>query len=487
MKNKLIESKNHLSAKEQIKINNYIITKNFLDKTLVIDVNNANWVRTNETGSQVLKLIDGKLSVEDIIKEISKIYNVPEGLIDEDIISFINNCYEKGMVFSGERGLVQSRSKKKVTNNLLKTVYINVTEQCNLRCPYCYLDGPNNEIRDLEIEDWKKVLKEINQMHVDDLFFTGGEPLLRNDLFDILEDVELENIKTKGLVTNGTNITSKNIDEICDNFNIVQVALDGVNKETHEISRGKGTYNKVIKAIDLLKVALDESKIDQVLISMTIFNENKKEIRDMVRFAYSKNFNLSFFNVLPVGQAKNSKKLNWLNSDQYMQVIIEAYNEYTKIVAENIQKGKKTNFYIKPSNIKYASIYTSEPICNCGLGIKELSISSDGTVYPCRGLNVHDFSIGNIKDSGLIDLYQKSLERFSSISVDKIPECGACSIRYFCGGGCRIYGYIKGDLHGKDPNCKLYKSSIYSAMLCKDRNIDELIDTTKMMYETKID
>ncbi|MDW7728027.1 MAG: PqqD family peptide modification chaperone, partial [Candidatus Methanoperedens sp.] len=445
------------------------------------------WIRTNETGSRIFKLIDGKLSVENIIKEISKIYNVPEDLIDEDVISFLNNCYKKDIISSCERDSVQSKFKKKVADNLLKTVYINVTERCNLRCPYCYLDSSNNEIHELEVETWKKTIKEINQMHVEDIFFAGGEPLFRNDLFDILEDANLENIKTKGLITNGTNITSKNIDDICDNFNVVQVALDGVNKETHEILRGKGTYNKVIKAINLLKVALDESKIDQVLISMTIVNENKKEIRDMVRFAHSKKFNLSFFNVLPVGQAKNPTKLNWLNADQYMQVIIEAYDEFSKIVAENIPTGKKTNFYIKPSNIKYASIYSSEPICNCGLGIKELSISSDGTVYPCRGLNVPDLSLGNIRDSGLIDLYQKSLERFSSISVDRIPECGACSIRYFCGGGCRIYGYINGDLYGKDPNCNLYKSSIYSAMLCKDRNIDELIDTTKIMYENKID
>lgn len=478
-----------LSTKEQIKINDTIIIKNLMNKTLVVDVKNANWIRINDTGSQILKLIDGNLSIEDIKKEISKIYNIPEDLIEEDITYFINNCYKKGMIVPSAI-LAPDKSNAEATNCLLKTVYVNITERCNLECPYCYLEDSNdgnNKIQELKVEDWKRVLKEINHMHIDDLFFTGGEPLIRKELFDILEDTDLKNINTIGLITNGTNISSKNIDKICDNFNIVQIALDGVNKETHEISRGKGTYDKVIKAIDLLKIALDDSKIDQVLISMTISHENKNEVREMVRFAYSKNFNLSFFNVLPVGQAKNSKKLNWLDSDQYMQVIIDAYNEFSKIVAENISRGKKTDFYIKPSNIRYASIYASKPICNCGLGIKELSISADGTVYPCRGLHIPELSIGNVKDNEMLNLYQKSLERFSSISVNKIPDCGICDIRYFCGGGCRIYGCIRGDLYGKDPNCKLYKSSIYSAMLCKDRNIDELIDTTKIMYQNKIE
>jgi radical SAM protein with 4Fe4S-binding SPASM domain len=487
---KLLEKQ--LSSGEKIKLNDSVTTKEFLDETLAINVDAASWVRTNETGSEILKLVNGNYSTEDIIKKISKIYAVPEKLISEDIISFIANCHKKGILVSnkGKSSLYEigNMTMKKSVNSLdtvdnsLNTVYIDITEKCNLKCPYCYLDCSSNRATELKAEDWINTINEIDQLHVENLFITGGEPLLREDLFDILDSANFENIKTTGLLTNGTMVNSENIDDICDSFNVVQIALDGVNKETHEISRGKDTFDQVLKAIELLKLALDNSKLDQVLISMTVFEENKTEVSEMVRFAYSKNCNLSFFNVLPAGRANKSGGLHWLTSDEYSKVVIEAYKAFSEIVNENLKKGKKSSFYVKPSNVNYGSIYTTEPRHNCGLGIKELSIGSDGTVYPCRGLHFSDLSVGNIKDNELHVLYKKSVERFSNVTVNKNPACRSCNLKYFCGGGCRLYGYLSGELDGKDPNCKLHEASIYSAMLCKDKNIDEWIDATESMY-----
>ena len=344
----------------------------------------------------------------------------------------------------------------------------------------------NSTTNELTTEDWISLIDEIDNLHVENLFITGGEPLLRDDLFDILNNANFKNIKTTGLLTNGTLIDSENIDDICENFNVVQIALDGVNKKTHEISRGKNTFDRVLNSIELLKSAHDSSKLDQVLISMTVFEENKAEVSEMVRFAYSKNCNMSFFNVLPAGRANKFSGLHWLTSDEYNQIIIDAYRTFNEIIDENLMKGKKTSFYIKPSNVNYGSIYTTEPIHNCGLGIKELSIGSDGTVYPCRGLHFSDLSVGNIKDNKLYTLYQKSVERFSDVSVDKNIVCKNCNLKYFCGGGCRLYGYLNGELNGNDPNCKLHEISIYSAMLCKDKNVDELIDTIESMYKISL-
>lgn len=490
LENKLLEKQ--LSSREKIKLKDSVVTKNFLDITLAINVDTASWIRTNETGNEILKLVDGNFSTEDIIKQISKAYAVPETLIEEDIISFITNCHKKGIIV-GDKGNSPLNEPEKITIHgqsgstnpifsSLNTVYIDITEKCNLKCPYCYLDCSGNRMNELKAEDWIKTIKEIDQLRAENLFITGGEPLLREDLFDILNGANTKNIKTIGLLTNGTTINSENIDDICDSFNVVQIALDGVNKKTHEISRGKETFDQVLKSIEILKTAFDDSKLDQVLISMTVFGENKAEVSEMVRFAYSKNCNLSFFNVLPAGRANRSSCLHWLTSDEYSQVIIDAYKAFSEIVHENLKKGKNTSFYIKPSNINYGSIYTNKPVHNCGLGIKELSIGSDGTVYPCRGLHIPDLSVGNVKDSELDSLYKKSIERFSSVSVNKNLACKSCSLKYFCGGGCRLYGYLSGELNGNDPNCKLYEASIYSAMLCKDKNIDELIDTTETMY-----
>jgi molybdenum cofactor biosynthesis enzyme MoaA len=372
-KNKTVDSdskllEKQLSSREKIKLNYSVTTKCFLDETLVINVDTASWIRTNETGNEILKLLNGSFSTEDIIKKISKTYGVPEKLIEKDIISFITNCHKKGIIVSnkGKSSLNEPRKMalKKPVNLLhtvdhsLNTVYIDITEKCNLKCPYCYLDCSDNGINELKAEDWINTIDEIDQLHVENLFITGGEPLLRDDLFDILNGANFKNIKTTGLLTNGTMINSENIGDICDNFDIVQIALDGVNKKTHEISRGKDTFDQVLKSIELLKSALDNSKLDQVLISMTVFEENKAEVNEMVHFAYSQNCNLSFFNVLPAGRANKSIGLHWLTLDEYSQVVIDAYKAFSEIVSENLKKGNKTNFYIKPSNVNYGSIVT---------------------------------------------------------------------------------------------------------------------------------
>lgn len=489
---KLLEEQ--LDSKEKIKLNYSVVTKNILDDTLAINIGAAGWIRTNKTGDDILKLVNGSLSTEDIIKKVSTKYEVPEKLIEEDIISFITNCHKKGIIVGSKEHILRDvgnlaiekpvNSFNTITSSL-DTVYINITEKCNLNCPYCYLDCSNSKINELKTEDWINTINEIDKLHVENLAITGGEPLLREDLFEILNEANFENIKVTGLITNGTMINSKNLDDICENFNVVQIALDGVNKETHEISRGKGTFDRVLKSIELLKSALDNSKLDQAFISMTVFEENKAEVSEMIRFANSKNCNMSFFNVLPVGRANKSSSLHWLTPDEYGQIVIDAYKIFSEIANENLSKGKRTNFYVKPSNMKYSSIYTTEPRQNCGLGIRELSISADGTVYPCRGLHFPKLSVGNIKDSELHALYEKSVERFWDISVDTNPACRGCDLKYFCGGGCRVYSYLNGELNGKDPNCKFYEASIYSAMLCKDKYIGELADILETMYNTK--
>jgi len=479
-----LTSENILDANDRITYNKSFVKKAINNNTLLIDINNVVWIRTNSTGDQILKLIDEERLIGDIIQNISKIYRVPEALIKEDVDSFILDCYRKNVISA--RGKNASSDLIKSTNDRLNKVYINVTEKCNLNCPYCYNSGPNIGLNELSTEEWIQTLRQIDEMCVSTVIFTGGEPLLRKDLFDIIKSVEFKNIKIIGLITNGTCITNDNIDNICDSFDIIQIALDGVNKDTHELSRGKGSYSKVINSISLLKNAIESKKIKQVLLSMTVFKENKHEIRDMVRFAYSNKFDLSFFNVLRIGSAANPVKLNWLDNDEYMQVISEAYDEYIKITTEDLYRGKNINFYIRPSNIKYGSIFLKRPIRNCGLGIKELSIGSDGTVYPCRGLKLPELSIGNIRDTDIISLYKLSSERFKNINVNSITDCSKCDVKYFCGGGCRIFGYMNGDAYGMDPNCRLYKSSIYSSMICKNKPLKDIVDTTVQIYKNNM-
>lgn len=228
-----------VKANERFKINDSVFIKEFAGKILAIDPGNAKWVKTNETGQRILELMDGSLTVGEIRRDISKKYNVPEELIQEDVEVFIDKCIQKGMVRSGMPNATSSESGTISSQSKLNTVYINITSKFDPDYPNCHNGCSMGVSNDLDSATWINVLKEIDQMDIEELIIKGGEPLIRKDMFEIIKESGLKNTKSIGLITSGTNIKDTNIEEICSCFNAVQIALDGVSKETHETSRGR--------------------------------------------------------------------------------------------------------------------------------------------------------------------------------------------------------------------------------------------------------
>ncbi len=136
-----------------------------------------------------------------------------------------------------------------------RTVDIDLTARCNLRCRYCYFfDNPAVEYHDLPTEEWLRFFDELGRCAVMDVCLAGGEPFIREDLPELLEGI-VRNRMRFNILSNGGLIT----DEIAafiaatGHCNYVQVSVDGSGPEMHDACRGKGAFEAAVRGLRTLQ------------------------------------------------------------------------------------------------------------------------------------------------------------------------------------------------------------------------------------------
>jgi len=178
----------------------------------------------------------------------------PALALTKRILSDVNkNCQEKileNLILTGFLENQKKRDKSRAEGSApLFTLLISPTMRCNLRCKGCYAQNYKKE-DDLSFELLDRIIKEAKEMGT--AFFTilGGEPFIREDLFDIYRKHSDAYFQ---VYTNGTLIDERVAQKLVKVGNIIpQISIEGFEEETDE-RRGKGTFKKVIKAMDILK------------------------------------------------------------------------------------------------------------------------------------------------------------------------------------------------------------------------------------------
>jgi sulfatase maturation enzyme AslB (radical SAM superfamily) len=136
-------------------------------------------------------------------------------------------------------------------------LWIYTNYDCNLKCSYCVAkSGPNAPRRALGMENVRRLVDEAVELGFEHIFFTGGEPFLLNEIYEML-GYSSARIKTT-VLTNAMLLRGMRLEKLCDIANdnlIVQVSLDGGHPEDHDAYRGPGTWAKTVEGIKLLQTA----------------------------------------------------------------------------------------------------------------------------------------------------------------------------------------------------------------------------------------
>lgn len=327
-----------------------------------------------------------------------------------------------------------------------------ITNRCNKRCRHCYQENYNgaefsiNELIEFG-NQYIKLLLEYNKFNNQNLKgqinITGGEPFIRDDIWQLLDFFKQNNKYFDfGILTNGSLLNDENVKKLKSyNPKMIQVSLDG-NKKTHDRIRGKNSYGEVINSLKLL----EKYKIKS-LVSFTANNENYREFRYVVKTAKKyKSYKVWTDRMVPVGVGSNGdiKTLNKESVINYIDMIrIEQKNFLNKFYKTKIS-GERSLQFLNGVSSSY----------RCSVGDGLIVLLENGNVMPCRRLPI---VAGNILDSSLSDIYFNSKVFNDLRNYKEVPiGCEKCSFLDTCNGGAKCISYgIYGDYKHGDYGCML--------------------------------
>ena len=337
----------------------------------------------------------------------------------------------------------------------------NFTNRCNLSCLHCYSKASLEEKDTLSTEKILETIPQLKKAGIKFVIFSGGEPLTRKDIFDIAKAFKEEGIFTY-LSTNGLYINPGNVKKIIDTFGYIGISIDG-DRETHDRFRGlEGSYDKSLKAIDLI-----HENGGKVGIRFTITKETQNSLKHIFELSESKNIDKIYISHLVYsGRGLDNLKMDLTKEERKKAVnyIIEKAFEYYEnkkeidIVTGNMEMD--AIFFMDKMKERYPDALTvlEEKLKKWGgnsAGRNLVNINSEGDVKPDP---FFPLKIGNIFEKPFDEIWldneNELLNKLREFPRKIKGKCENCPYIDICNGGSRPRAYaIYGDLWAEDPSC----------------------------------
>lgn len=282
--------------------------------------------------------------------------------------------------------------------------------------------------------------------------FTGGEPLIRQDVLSILNYAFNKGLSTS-LMTNGTLVTSDVARKLREaQVHDVQISLDGL-EAVHDNMRGKGSFGRAEDGINNLI-----AKGIPTNINLTLSRINAGEIGGLISLAQKLGVDaVTFSRLVPCGRAKELRA-EALTAGELASI----YDGLHRYEANGDVKISSLDPLFSVVAMEGQVAETEFPVGGCAAGVFGVTIAADGSVMPCRRMNM---TIGNIKERSFRELWAESPVLWSLRSRhDYHGGCESCIYWSVCR-GCRAvalaYARHNGseDFLGPDPQCSYYRAS----------------------------
>jgi radical SAM protein with 4Fe4S-binding SPASM domain len=403
-----------------------------------------------------------------IMKRLLKAERSFLGFGDADVRSVISNPSSRRGLVSVLRGIALFGVKKPQTVGAPFLVVWNFTNRCNLNCQHCYQDASANPSPgELSTEEAFDVVDQLADSSVVALSFSGGEPLIRKDFFEVARYAHGKGLYIS-LATNGTLITSRVAKKLKDHgVEYIDVSLDGASAETHDSFRGvKGSFDSAVRGIR----ACVEAGL-YTCVATTITKRNFHEVENLIRLAKRlKVRRFILFNFIPTGRGKDIVEVD-LSPEEREELLKRLYRELVaKVtgdeegiecfatapqlarVALQASESREAIPLAHYGRIGRSGAVLAEFIGGCGAGRIYCGINPDGKVLPC--VFMEDLVVGDLRKEPFEEIWVKSkvLQELRDRDLLK-GRCGRCPYRFVCGGcRARAYGYF-GDYLMPDPGC----------------------------------
>lgn len=308
--------------------------------------------------------------------------------------------------------------------NPLEAVYWICTQECNLRCTYCYQDAMVRKPNELTTEEGINLVDQVVEAGASTLIFTGGEPFSRRDLLEIARYAKRQGLQVN-VITNGLYVNAKNVHKLVGIFDRFTISLDHGVPEHHDRHRGRGSWKRAVRAIQLLRKFNAEVDVNSVLS-----RSGRDDLSSLMEI--SRRFSLSEHRIIPqfpMGRGATAR------NDEIEPTDIVSINDQMHL------SDSATHCGVASDNVSLEGTYNSKRVLrnHCGAGLSEVSVDPEGWVYPCKLLQFDRFRTNNVRERSLREIFrdQPLLKKIRSTTTKDLAPCNTCIIRNHCGGGCR--------------------------------------------------
>jgi radical SAM protein with 4Fe4S-binding SPASM domain len=325
--------------------------------------------------------------------------------------------------------------------------HIELTGACNLRCTYCYNARYQESDRGLTKEKLVSIIRQINSCGPSSYTISGGEPLLREDLEEVLSHCEADII----LFTNALLLSDRRIESLAsiNRFKGFRVSLDGL--ASHDKHRSPSRYQDVVERLERISSHTDKDLGVATMLSKDGIAELRPlyELLKIMRLKHWR-VDIPFFSGRYASE-KIFKQADFLEIILAIRDLIVSYKQDQPGFALGIAS-------IYKSDLDYSDMFTFDPDLHpCAYNMEAVCIRPNGDLAFCPSLNL---VFGNVIDgTNVIDLIRHARENndFFKTKISQIKGCTECRYLRLCGGGCRADSiYLMGDLLEKDVvNCSL--------------------------------
>ena len=386
----------------------------------------------------------------------------------ERVRRYVETLTEKKLLREAQNGETRMLFYNEYPGVFKRSVQWSITGKCNYCCKHCFQSAPEGLLGEPTKEQLFDIIRQFRMNGIQTVSLTGGEPLIRSDFFEIVDELLRNGIGIETIYSNGALITGDWLNCLAkrDIYPSFQISFDGVG--FHDWMRGvPGAEALARDAIRLL-----HGRGYTVTAAMTLCRENIGTIRETVKtLAKDGCQSLKLQRAMPQGE--------WCHQENhYLPVadILQAYLDYLPLYLEddcpmNIQmEGYFAYDRDRGYSIlcdKHMNADIAKKIYPCGVVHSSLYVGPNGSVTPCMSM------CGTKVESLFPNIFRTSLSEILTDSpytqmtgqkvayiLEHVDECRECKYRYRCCGGCRAQatGQNCADYFGKDPIvCEMFK------------------------------
>ncbi len=286
---------------------------------------------------------------------------------------------------------------------------LELTYSCNWNCKYCY--AVINKKNKLSLAEWKKAIRELEEMSILVLTLTGGEPLLHPDFFSIASYARERGFAIK-IFTNGSLLNNDNINKFVALQPLrVDLSIHGADEKTHDSFTGvKGSFKGLMESIELL-----QNHNIAILLKCAVTRLNENQLFDIKNLAIKLGINVAFDTVVQAANDGDNTTLDYAVSKDFRE---KYWSEEYDFITEG--GGRVTTDWSKVKNV-------------CGAGKKSITIDPYGNILPCSQWRR---ILGSIRKETLKEIMDNSpeLKKVLNITAELVQklrsmDCGAyCNI-----------------------------------------------------------